>query len=160
MRRILFAATAALTLWTAPLAAADVWTLFSHKFWTVTYAERDGGPQCRAGVYDPGNEIAFSITFDEYGLDGNFYLSDHDFASKDGQVLVWVDRRKAWQIDASSEGPHIWFDLYDRRVLEQIEQGQRLHLDYNGDGQWDYWFSLQGSRAAIGAFAECVRRMS
>lgn len=167
MRKFLMAACAIAAL--APTAAiSESWTLMSHKHWEVSYISTDDLVYCSAR--NMGDGMMFAINVGAGGVSVFVYDSRRDWnASFDALVKVKVDGRSPWTVsDVVANGEAISFDLVGDKgaaFLREIEFGNRVSVDYKEIDEdvsrfdSDLWFSLSGSRAALFALNECMKRL-
>lgn len=133
--------------------------LFAHKHWQVEVVGfEDGSFGCVAQVSDPGESFSLWLFQDESAR-LQFYSQDWEFEGGTANLQIEVDRRGYWALtNAELYMNSVLFDIPGStdgaRLLEEIAAGNRLYLrDEGGGGVKDY--SLSGSRASMGALAEC-----
>lgn len=143
----------------AQASAQESEVLFSHKHWQVEVVGFDDGSfGCVAQVSDPGESFSLWLFQDESAR-LQFYSQDWEFDGGSANLQIEVDRRGYWELtNAELYMNSVLFDIPNSddgaRLLSEIAAGSRLYLrDEEGGGVKDY--SLAGSRASMGALAEC-----
>lgn len=133
--------------------------LFSHKHWQVEVVGFDDGTfGCVAQVSAPGESFSLWL-FPNASARLQFYSQDWEFEGGTANLQIEVDRRGYWALtNAELYMNSVLFDIPGsndgERLLNEIAAGNRLYLrDEGGSGVKDY--SLAGSRASMGALAEC-----
>jgi len=139
--------------------AQDSEVLFSHKHWQVEVVGfEDGTFGCVAQVTAPGESFSLWL-FPNASARLQFYSQQWEFENSTANLQIEVDRRGFWALtNAELYMNSVLFDIPGSndgaRLLDEIAAGQRLYLrDESGSGVKDY--SLSGSRASMGALAEC-----
>ena len=149
-----------LLLATSHQASAESFLLYSHGAWEVRYEDGEAGVRCSASVADDG--LYFSIdVLKGYGLDAWFISSQNNFgeAVQTGQVVLQIDGRQAWETPATAQTDTVRMTGLAEGFLIDVMEGRKLFIDDDYDGQWDAWFSLNGSRAAMMALADCNKKL-
>lgn len=150
-----------LTLITTPALAQDSFLLFSKGHWNVLYTDPSWGPPtCVAEVSD-NRELYFSIDVTQDSLTAWYITSYNDFGLEgiSGTVLLQIDTKGVWNTPAYGKGTGIQMYGLREEFLLQLQDGQQLSIDQNADGQWDAWFSLDGSAAALYALVDCKNKL-
>ncbi|MFZ1468470.1 MAG: hypothetical protein WAT09_05770 [Paracoccaceae bacterium] len=158
-RKAIFAALAA-TIFAAPAVALQSEILFSHKNWQVELVAWDDGVMgCQATVGD--SQESFSLwTFQDGGVQMQFYSKAWDFGEGDtANLQVQIDRKPRWNLnDAELYRNSVLFNLPDSdagiEFIMEVAGGNRLFLR-TGDGGDVQNYSLAGSRASIDALINC-----
>jgi hypothetical protein len=149
-----------LTLFTLPAMAQDSFLLFSKGHWKVTYQVTSSGiPYCVAEV--AGDGVYFSLDVGKSTLDA-FYISDFLDLGPDtikGEVNLQIDGRDTWVTPGSGSEDVIRMFGLKTEFLNQLQDGRRLYIDVGRDGNWDAWFSLAGSAAALNALVDCKYKL-
>lgn len=150
-----------LVLLAAPVHA-ESFQLFAKGHWAVHYVvTEDTGPFCSASVASAQEGIYFSIDVSATDLTAWYISTDNNFGPTvtEGFLAVWVDRRGKWETPAYAWDQSIQMINLSRGFVEQLADGRKLYIDQDFDGQWDAWFSLQGSAAALYALADCTDKL-
>jgi hypothetical protein len=120
------------------------------------YRNSSGNVYCELSD-DYGNGVSLLVGWDKYG----FYvlIVDPDTLKMDPwadfQTVVSVDRLYRAKINAFSyDTDELELDFGDdRKAVNALRKGERLMLE-----EWDHWYTLYGTGAAIAAVEDCYKR--
>lgn len=154
---------------TTSVSMAEDFLLHDHKNWQVYFVITDDGYEyCSAVVGD--DEVALNIDANpNEGVSVWVIETARDWTEEFGvQTMAFIDNNEPWIINHSNtKGSLVWFGIDGpdgTRFLREIAAGSRLYFDYNEEGtdpyEWDLWFSLDGSTAAILALSDCVKKIN
>ena len=140
-------------------AQAETFHLFSKDHWSVSYVTEGDTEACVASV--EGDGIYFSLDVTADGLTAWYIDPDNNFGEvqQEGYLAVWIDRKVKWETPALAQRATIQMLGISPEFLHELVDGQRLYIDQEFDGQWDAWFSLNGSAAAVVALADCSKKL-
>lgn len=141
----------------------DTTMLFAHKHWSVehTYDSTDGSSWCSADTANGANQW-FSVTgFDNGGI--ALFVGDPRWSLSSRQVRYRIDvDYSRWDIDGTADrsAVSVFLNGSDKagKFLGELMGGSAVAV-YSEDGRRLATFSLQGSHAAMNAFAECWARI-
>lgn len=150
---------AAIVLLCSTAAQAETFHLFSKDHWSVSYVVEGDVEACVASV--EGDGIYFSLDVTADGLAAWYIDPDNNFGEpyQEGSVAVWIDSKGKWETPALAQRSTIQMLGISPEFLHELVDGQRLYIDQEFDGQWDAWFSLNGSAAAVVALADCSKKL-
>lgn len=141
-------------------AAAERFELSTHGDWTVTFVSETDGDYCTAEV---GNVSGDYLSFDIHPHKVEaWYMSEANAFGNDwseGSVFLTIDGNKPWRTPAQATSIVVIMTGLTVGFIVQVADGQWIRIDLEGDGEAEAWFSLDGSRAALEALADCSKKI-
>jgi hypothetical protein len=155
----IFSGLIALGVTSAPVMAQESEIIFSRKAWQVEIVGFDDGTYgCVAHVTKKQGSFSIWIFQDDTAR-LQFFSDQWKFDGGTANLEVQIDKRAAWTLtNAELYEQSILFNLPNsndgERFAGEVAAGNTIFLR-DEDGKQVRQFSLAGSRASMGALAEC-----
>lgn len=146
----------------ASVASAESFLLFNKDHWSVHYMQTEEGFRyCSASNSNTERMFAVNISETLSGIDLQYFDKENYFGPDIayGKIGFWIDQRGAYYASASAVESSIFVEGITLNVLNDLVEGRKFYIDHDYDGQWDVWFSLDGSKAAIISLMDCAEKL-